>query len=262
LSIGSAYKYTPTEAHNFFVTANKITAQNPTAHLYVIGIRPDQADSFSRHERIHYLGPMEDPTTYRLAADLYLDSFPYGSLIALLETAALGVCPVLMYSPPAPQYDLSEDVGFAGLAACTGSEDEYVDHVNNLIRQPQLRDDIAQRIKLSMRSVHSGERWRVYLDAVYAHLKSMQHRPDVIPATESMQTVDDLALWEFKSVLYGGSSLMKRTADTNYDLLSLGDMMRMFRISSANHDNNFTYLDQRHWLAMLGSKLLGRPGQV
>ena len=77
-----------------------------------------------------------------------------------------------------------------------------------------------------------------------------------------MQTMDDLALWEFKSVLYGRSSLMKRTVDTNYNLLSLEDMLRMFRISRANHDNNFTYLEQRHWLSMLGSKLLGRPGQV
>jgi hypothetical protein len=211
-------------------------------------------------ERLHFLGTVEDPALYRLSTDLYLDSFPYGSLIALLETAAMGVCPVLMYAPPVPQFDLSEDVGFSGLVACAGSEDEYIAAVNHLIEHPEVRREIGSRIRESMLSHHQGEKWGEYLDGVYDHLQASPHRPATIPDAEFMQTSDDLAMCDFNSVVYPGTSLLRQVADSSFNILTLKDMMSLFLISLGARDNKFSYREARHWVLMFGSKLFREPG--
>jgi len=260
LTVGSAYKFTPTETHNFFATTRKLLVQNPEAHLYAIGIHPNEFDLTPPHDRLHLAGVVEDPTIYRLAADIHLDSFPYGSLTALLESAALGVCPVLMYSPPAPQYDLSEDLGFSGLVACAESEEDYVAHVNKLIRHSQEREELGKKIRQSV-LLHHCKNWKSYLETLYKYVRTNQHLPAPIPTAEFRQTKDDLALWEFKSALHRSTSLVKRTADINYDLLTLKDMIGLFRISLATRDNSFSFSEERYWLLMLLSKFLGRASK-
>ena len=259
LTISPPYKFTSTDTHDFFVTAGKILTQNPAAHLYVIGIRPDQSHEHLRRgkiERLHFLGTVEDPTLYRLSADLYLDSMPYGSLMALLETAALGVCPVLMYAPPAPQYDMSEELEFSGLVTCPQTEDEYVAKVNHLIAHPEVRQEIGARARERVLSYHQGKQWQAYLASAYEQLNRGGHRPSEISNTEFMQTPDDLALWDFNYARFSRSSLLRPTAERNYQGLTVNDIIVLFLISLTARDNNFSYIDTRVWLQMLGSKLL------
>ena len=260
LTMGPPYKFTPTETHNFFSTTSKLLVQNPEAHLYAIGIHANEVDLTAPHERLHLVGVIEDPTLYRLAADIHLDSFPYGSLTALLEAAALGVCPVLMYSSPAPQYDLSEDPGFSGLLACAESEEDYVADVNKLIRHPQEREELGKKIRQSV-LLHHYKNWKSYLEPVYEYLATNQHLPAPIPSAEFRQTKDDLALWEFKSVLHGSTSLVKRMADSRYNMFTLKDMIGLFRISLTTQDNSFSFSEERHWLLMILSKLLRRESK-
>ncbi|HKY26618.1 MAG TPA: glycosyltransferase [Pyrinomonadaceae bacterium] len=258
LTISTPYKFTPTDTHDFFVTAGQILTQNPAAHLYVIGIRPDQSDQYLRDgkiERLHFLGAVEDPTLYRLSADLYLDSMPYGSLMALLETAAFGVCPVLMYAPPAPQYDMSEELEFSGLVTCSESEDQYIAKINHLIAHPEVRQEIGARARERVLSYHQGKQWQEYLASAYEQLNRSGHRPAEISNAEFMQTTDDLALWDFNHVRYFNSSLLRPTAEKNYQLLTLKDIIVLFLISLTVRDYYSRY-DIRVWLQMLGSKLL------
>ncbi|HEY2972560.1 MAG TPA: glycosyltransferase [Pyrinomonadaceae bacterium] len=259
LSIGTRYKFTRTETHDFFATVAKILAQNPAAHLYIIGISREESHEHlerGKDERLHFLGKVEDPTLYRLAADIYLDSMPYGSLTALLETAALGVCPVLMYAPPAPQYDISEDVGFSGLVTCAPSEAEYIATVNRLIQQPNLTREIGAEVRGGLLSHHQGEKWSEYLADVYETLQNARHHPVAIPDTEFMETVNDLALCDFNSARYSDISLIRRTVEAHFNALTLKDMISLFLISLSVRDLRFSYKETRLWLLMFASKLL------
>ena len=257
LTISAPYKFTPTDTHDFFVTAGQILTQNPAAHLYVIGMRPDESHERlgqSKIERLHFLGAVEHPTLYRLSADLYLDSMPYGSLMALLETAALGVCPVLMYAPPTPQYDMSEEFVFSGLVACAQTEDEYIAKVNHLIAHPEVRQEIGARVRERVLSYHQGKQWQEYLANVYEQLNRNGHRPAKISNAEFMQTTDDLALWDFNSARFSNSSLLRPTAEKNCQILTLRDIIVLFLISLTARDN-LSYTDTRIWLYMLRRKL-------
>jgi glycosyltransferase involved in cell wall biosynthesis len=262
LSIGTRYKFTPTEEHNFFSTADKILTRNTAAHLYVIGIGADSSATYvgqAGNERIHFLGTVEDPALYRLSADLYIDSMPYGSLTAMLETAALGVCPVLMYAPPSLQYDLSEDVGFSGLAACTENEDEYLAAVNHLIDHPELRREIGGQVRESMLANHEGEKWKQYLEAVYDYLAAASHSPAAIPSAEFMQTGDDLVICDFNSIVYSGTPLLRQAVGSYFNILTLKDMMSLFLLSIRTRDHRFSYTESRYWLEMFWSKLFKEP---
>src|SRR5262245_7869188 len=87
LSIGSAFKYTPTDTHNFYEVGMKLLEQHPQTHLYLVGVTWDDCSEhlhYRRHERLHLLGIVEDPSLHRAAADLYLEGFPICSETALL----------------------------------------------------------------------------------------------------------------------------------------------------------------------------------
>lgn len=258
LTISMPYKFTPTETHDFFITAGQILDQNPAAHVYVIGMSPDEGHERLGHgkiERLHFLGAVEDPTLHRLSADLYLDSMPYGSLMALLETAALGVCPVLMYAPPTPQYDMSQEHVFSGLVTCAQTEDDYIAKVNHLIAHPEVRQEIGARVRERLLSYHQGKQWQEYLATVYENLNRSGHQPADISNTEFMQTTDDLALWDFNSARYSNGSLLRPTAERNYQVLTLRDLIVLFLISLTARDSYLSYKDTRVWLLMLRSKL-------
>jgi hypothetical protein len=196
LSIGAEYKYQPTDGHNFLRTAIRILDQNPAAHLYLIGVENNMRVRYlrqNRHERLHLMGIIENPSDHQLAADLYLEGFPWNSWIALLETCLFGVCPVLMHAPT-PQLTMSEDVALTGLVNNTLSEDEYVASVNELIHSENERQVLAERIRQSIVSNHIGDGWHRYLYGFYSRLEGRKHCPHPIPETEHMQTADDLNL--------------------------------------------------------------------
>ena len=216
LSIGAAYKYKPTDSHNFFKTTLKILNQNPAAHLYLIGVEWNQNVEYlkdARHDRLHFLGNMEDPSLYELSADLYLEGFPYGSFTALLETCALGVCPVLMYATT-PQLAVSENVGLQGIVENPCDEDEYIKRVNWLIQNPEERRRIANLVKENVNRHHTGSGWQQYLQNIYEYLDRKTHKPGPIPNSDCMETDDDLNLSGFDQVQLGGDPLKAASVGT------------------------------------------------
>lgn len=75
----------------------------PMGHLF----HPQKIkDIFTRYgvaERIHFFGSVENPSNLARACDLYLNEFPFGSGLGLLDAMAAG-CPVVtMYDPNGPQ---------------------------------------------------------------------------------------------------------------------------------------------------------------
>ena len=102
LSVGRSPKYIPSNGRNFFETASKILDRNTTAHIYLLGVARGDVARYLRaepHERLHFLGRIEDPSVYQMAADVYMEGFPTGSQTALLEACLAGVPP----SPRSPR---------------------------------------------------------------------------------------------------------------------------------------------------------------
>jgi hypothetical protein len=254
LSIGSANKYAPTKKYNFFRTLHRVITDNPTARLYVVGVGEDDFRSFGvrRPERTNLLGIISDPSAHEAAADLYLESFPYGSYTALIETAARGVCPVLMYAPTS-HTDISGDVPLKGLITNATDEADYVARVTTLINDPAERTRLGQAVARQIASIHGCDVGRAYLQPVYERLIGTTHRPAPLPAQKSAETVDDLSLAGVSGSRIK-TAVLQRFSNHALAGLTVRDVLRLLAISLRAGDTRLTAWHVRVWLSLLRNR--------
>jgi hypothetical protein len=226
LSIGSAFKYTPTDTHNFYEVAIKLLNQHPQAHLYLVGVTWDDCAEhlhYRQHERLHLLGIIEDPSLYRAAADLYLEGFPICSETALLESTLFGACPVLSFAPGS-RVLTCDDVGLSGVVENATSEEEYIEKVSHLIRNSEERKRVATQVKAKVSACHCGPEWKTSLQSVYEHLERTKHCPGRIPNATFLETDDDVSLSRVSARLYDPEVLwseMSRLARVRQEITAL-----------------------------------------
>jgi glycosyltransferase involved in cell wall biosynthesis len=226
LSIGSAFKYTPTDTHNFYKMAVTLLEQHPQTHLYLVGVTWDDCAEYlhhRQHERLHLLGIIEDPSLYRAAADLYLEGFPICSETALLESTLFGACPVLSFAPGS-RLLTCDDVALRGVVENAASEEEYIENVSYLIRDSEERERIATQAKARVSAVHGGPEWTRSLHSVYEDLERIKHCPGCIPNATFLETDDDVSLSTVSARLYDPDELwseMSRLARVRQELTAL-----------------------------------------
>jgi glycosyltransferase involved in cell wall biosynthesis len=196
VTVGRAVKYLPHGDRSFVRAAVRILEQNPAAHLYIVGVSPEFARTWlgdPRHERIHFLGYVEDPSLYQNATDVYLESLPFGSQTALLEAALAGVPPVRAYEPPIEWLTANDDA-INELVPVPATEEAYVNYANDLIRHPEARRALGRQLRGTMIATHTGAGWSKQLREVYDVLKTLRHQPVSIPETSASFSSLDVAL--------------------------------------------------------------------
>lgn len=201
LSIGRAVKYRPCGAYDFVAVVNEVLNRHVNTHLYIIGAESQEVAPYLRapcHERIHFLGSMEDPSEYLGVADLYLESFPFGSNTSFLEAALHGIAVVPALRPMCPLLVARTDA-LDALVASSMNEDEYLRQVDELIRDRQRRCEFGEQIREQLQADHVGEGWLAKLDAVYARLHEIRHSPHPIPMLSYEETDLDVALATFSA---------------------------------------------------------------
>ena len=195
LSVGRAVKSQPCGPYDFVATAGKILDLQPSAHLYVVGESLARIAPYLRcavHERLHFLGSIEHPSVYRAAADIYLETFPFGTQTALLEAALDGLPVVPAYAPlfrslwrtvmrmrPHPESAERAGVPLSGLT---------------LIQEPERRAELGETLQKRLLVDHVGEGWLDRLAAVYQETDLLTHGPRPIPASPCSTTDADISL--------------------------------------------------------------------
>lgn len=217
LSVGRAEKYRPCGPHDFTATAAKILDRLPNARLLVIGeseagIRPYL--SAPLHPRLLFLGEMEDPSPYRAAADIYLESFPFGSQTALLEAALAGLPVVPAPSPLSPQL-VAHDDALATMISNPEDEDDYIGRVLALAADAAIRKAQGEDQRRRLVAANTGKEWRQSLDRVYAMTDRLAHEPRSIPAAvpETGDADVGLCLWQVMSGRTAPGFLARRQLD-------------------------------------------------
>jgi hypothetical protein len=143
------------------------------------------------------MGSVEDPSPYWAAADVYLESFPFGSQTALLEAAVCGVPVVPAFDPIFPLL-VAHDDAVADLLPNPRTEEEYLRRVDSLIQRPRDRAQLGAELRSRLISDHGGEGWMGRLAAVYETTSKTAHRPHRIPTTACEESDLDvgLAVWQ------------------------------------------------------------------
>jgi hypothetical protein len=214
LSVGRAEKYCPADDQNFFRTAAAILDQNPGAQLYLLGVSAQDVEHFgitSVHPRLRLLGELEDATLYHVAADVYLEGFPFGSQTALLEALLAGVPAVPAYAPKLRLIAASVDAVMDVLKP-SATEVGYVAEANRLIRDASARRGLGAELRRRVIDSHTGNGWLEQLQSAYESLATMEHKPRWLPTESCTITATDLALcaWQESRKQLGGET--NRTA--------------------------------------------------
>jgi hypothetical protein len=199
LSVGRPQKYVPTPTHNFFRTASRILDENRGAHMYVVGVSQANAAALGEepHERLHLVGPCDNAGAYQLAADVYLEGFPFGSQTAFLESAMAGVPGVPAFDPPCALL-VTNDEALTGLADNPATEDEYVERATTLVRDEGWRRARGKMFRQQVLSCHVGEEWHRRLDDLYRQTAAIAHGPGPIPEGPFVASETDVALSEWQ----------------------------------------------------------------
>lgn len=201
LSVGRDLKYRPCGPYDFVATANKILNHQPCAHLYVVGESVAGIAPYLRcaiHDRLHFVGSVEEPSLYRTAADVYLESFPFGSQTALLEAALSGLPVVPAYAPLCPMLVANDDA-VSDILLNPHNGWEYVKRAELLIQQPKERIMQGKMLRERLLMDHVGEGWLNRLAAIYQQTDRLMqaHDPQPIPVSICTNTEADigLSLW-------------------------------------------------------------------
>lgn len=213
LSIGRSEKYQSCGSYDFVATANKILERHPNAHLFVIGETAEGIAPYLRcaiHERLHFVGSMEDPSLYRVAADVYMESFPFGSQTALLEAALSGLPVVPAYAPLFPLLVANDDT-VTDILPSPHDENAYIECVDLLIRQPDQRAALGSMLRERLLIDHVGEGWLKLLTTLYHQTDRLTHNPHPIDKSPFHATEADisLSLWH----VMAGRTLAPRKPD-------------------------------------------------
>jgi hypothetical protein len=161
-------KYAAAAEPTFMSLVGEVLAGDPRSALIAVG--PDLAtpewlplrNQFGA--RVIVGGVRTDTAPLLEAADIYLDSFPFASPTALLETALYGV-PVVCFRPPGAGAMAFDDAAVE--PAWFGTADEWVRGVRALLDDEESRERLGAELAQRVGSAHFEEPWRLGLEGVY-----------------------------------------------------------------------------------------------
>jgi hypothetical protein len=202
LSVGRGMKYRPSSTHDFFATTHHLLERVPGAHLHIVGLSDAEAQQWMlswQHPRVHLHGSLPDPSLHRAAADLYLESMPFGSATALLEAAQVGLPVMLPFSPPHDLFVTNH--GIETIVHNPATEEAYLNEAAALLASSDLRRALGQRLRTHVELHHTGDGWRRNALETYRHLESCRHTPIEIPTSTCIGDELDVALCEWQAFL-------------------------------------------------------------
>jgi hypothetical protein len=246
VTVARAKKFRPSAGQDFWVTSARLLERHPSAQLHVVGVAADDLSPQRRaalHPRVHLAGELEDVSSYLAAADVFLESFPFGGQTALLEAGLAGVAAVRAPVSPFPLL-IADDRSLDGLLPRAATEAAYLDVVSELVDNGALRRERADTLQRAVAREHVGEGWLQHLAAFYAHVDRVAHRPQRLPVARLTESVPDvtLASWQADTASITAAEIEAQARQLVFDAAYLaresGDLRAAYRL--LRHD-------QRTW---------------
>lgn len=227
VSVASAYKYAPLSTLDFPHVFAGLARERTDLEVIVVGPDADarwRAAEEASGGRVRAVGRKADLSLFHQAADLYVDSFPFGSSTSLLEAGLYGV-PVLSLNPaPGAEVmafdspDLSTD-----LAVTYCSTEAYCARLHRLLDDDSERDRLGEATTTRIAATHTGEAWQQRLETVYA--RALNAPRPTFQAPLRATTTADLLLASL-NLSSGRCRTAEQVWSEHVQLLSLGPRVR------------------------------------
>ena len=168
LTMARPLKYATADEPTFMSLVGEVLAGDPRSVLVAVGPdleTPGWLPLQSKFgERVIVGGIRTDTAPLLEAADIYLDSFPFASATALLETSLYGV-PVVCFRPPGIGAMAFDDAAVE--PAWFGTADEWAGGVRSLLDDEESRERLGAELAQRVGAAHFEEPWRHELERVY-----------------------------------------------------------------------------------------------
>lgn len=178
VTVGWAYKFAPIDGVNLVAALEGILGR-PDVRLIAVGpteAREPWASAKARYgERIRALGPRDTQEVLE-AADVYLESFPIGSLTASLEAGMLGV-PMVGLSLGAESWPpiLREDDPALADHVFTNLQ-LYRARIEQLLDDPTARSEAGRALKGHVERLHGEAAWSAGVARLFDTARTVARR--------------------------------------------------------------------------------------
>jgi glycosyltransferase involved in cell wall biosynthesis len=261
ITIGTAEKFIPNSQYNFYKTAKKIVERFKNVELFVIGTTYDKKYDLNT-QKIHFLGPVTDPSDYYKAADICLDALPQPSLGGTYFSTIIGMaCPLLKYGV----FNVFDSRNFGKVKSyeqyigTVRNEKEYLNKLEFLIHNPDIRFQIAKEIRDDYIKKSSKDVFAEQINEMLQHANNIKHLPGKIPEgfyyydADSAEIADTSSLQDLSSMFrYFVNYLTMRDKAIIVSRLSAkfifcSDILKMARISLKNRVKTLSPFLLRGW---------------
>lgn len=176
-SAARGMKYRTMNGRTFADAHVALMQKHPNAELIVLGAGdpPDWRDACAAAGgRIKPLPEAPNPKLYFEAADIYIDSFPFVSSTSMMEAAGLGTPLVSrFYGPKEARIFAINHPGIDAPTLHGDTEAQYVEHLDALIRDPNLRARKGEEARLAALHYHTPPSWLDFIEKAYALATSL-----------------------------------------------------------------------------------------
>jgi hypothetical protein len=198
VTVGSPYKYRTREPPHFAEVVLPILERHKDAVLVAVG--PSGGDGWEDARRksggrVLTVGHQEDIDRFVAAADVYLDSFPIGSLTAVLDAALRGV-PAVQCRLPRPTLLPTSDPALEGhlIRENLGS---YADGVSALVEDEPTRRSLGMDAREHILQLHTGAGWVALVDELFDVAARAPRARRIVDLDEGrpVEAVDEWVQW-------------------------------------------------------------------
>ncbi len=195
LTISAAYKFAPFGGYDFLSLVARVLEENPDAVLLAVG--PDCTGRWAEYQsltngRIRALGEQRDLGAFYAAADIFVDSFPYGAMTAMLEAGSHGIASVGLLNPLS-RVNLAGDLSQERCGTHFPTRDGFVEELNKMIGNEDYRRHKGEVLSRAVREAHYLPGWNTYLEGVMAGVPQ-KHAPAPLPEIKHETDMDDFFL--------------------------------------------------------------------
>ena len=242
VSIARPQKYVPLDDLSYPGAVLPLLERYERAVLLVVGPGDGGAWAGARQRtqgRVRALGMREDTALFYQAADIYVNSFPNPSITSLLEAGGYGTPLVSRCLHQAERSVLCADTPALDRCLIRATDlTSYRKELARLIEDGELRRCLGEQTRQAIADVHSGQAWRLSLEALYQRAVS-------VPTATGLPGLSDQPCIEELDVLlpqvFKGEPDLNEIVKSNLRLLPLD-------------------LRLRAWVKLLASERSAHPG--